>query len=156
MTYRMTFRGAAVPAEPGQSVGAALVAAGIRDWRTTRRGGRPRGLFCGIGVCFDCLITVNGIPDLRACLTPAADGLHLTPTPETPTREDPTPEDPAPEDPAPEGAAAEGPAPKDVAPKDVAPKDLAPKDVAPKDAASADPAPKGTTLGGGEMGRGHA
>ncbi|MEZ7132587.1 (2Fe-2S)-binding protein [Nonomuraea sp. AD125B] len=81
MTYRMTFRGAVVPAEPGQSVGAALVAAGIRDWRSTRKGGRPRGLFCGIGVCFDCLITVNGIPDRRACLTPAADGLHLTDTP---------------------------------------------------------------------------
>ncbi|PZG02964.1 (2Fe-2S)-binding protein [Micromonospora deserti] len=77
MTYQMTFRGAAVPAEPGQSVAAALVAAGIPDWRTTRKGGRPRGLFCGIGVCFDCLITVDGIPDQRACLVTAADGMSL-------------------------------------------------------------------------------
>ncbi|MET7458966.1 (2Fe-2S)-binding protein [Nonomuraea sp. NPDC005501] len=77
MTLRMTFRGAAVPAEPGQSVGAALVAAGILDWRVTRKAGRPRGLFCGIGVCFDCLITIDGVPDRRACLVPAADGMRL-------------------------------------------------------------------------------
>ncbi|MED7925072.1 (2Fe-2S)-binding protein [Nonomuraea sp. LP-02] len=106
MTYHMTFRGAVVPAEPGQSVGAALVAAGIRDWRSTRKGGRPRGLFCGIGVCFDCLITVNGVPDRRACLTPAADGLHLTDTPVTA-------EDPAPEAPALGGPARKAPAPED-------------------------------------------
>ncbi|MFF0768096.1 (2Fe-2S)-binding protein [Nonomuraea wenchangensis] len=106
MTYHMTFRGAVVPAEPGQSVGAALVAAGIRDWRSTRKGGRPRGLFCGIGVCFDCLITVNGVPDRRACLTPAADGLHLTDTPVTA------------EDPAPEAPALGGPVRKDAAPED--------------------------------------
>ncbi|MFJ3698049.1 (2Fe-2S)-binding protein [Streptomyces sp. NPDC090052] len=77
MTYRMTFRGTGVPAEPGQSVAAALVAAGITDWRTTRKDGRPRGLFCGIGVCFDCLITVDGARAERACLVPAADGMRL-------------------------------------------------------------------------------
>ncbi|MFU8875948.1 (2Fe-2S)-binding protein [Micromonospora sp. SL4-19] len=77
MTHQMTFRGVAVPAEPGQSIAAALVAAGIPDWRTTRKGGRPRGLFCGIGVCFDCLITVDGVPDQRACLVTAADGMSL-------------------------------------------------------------------------------
>jgi len=55
----------------GWTVGAALTAAGIRSWRTTRVTSRPRGLFCGIGVCFDCLVTVNGRPSLRACLLPA-------------------------------------------------------------------------------------
>ncbi|MEU4641477.1 (2Fe-2S)-binding protein [Micromonospora sp. NPDC023814] len=77
MTHQMTFRGAAVAAQPGQSVAAALLAAGITDWRTTRKGGRPRGLFCGIGVCFDCLITVDGVPDQRACLVTAAEGMRL-------------------------------------------------------------------------------
>jgi hypothetical protein len=77
VSYQMIFRGAVVRAEPGQSVGAALVAAGILDWRTTREGGRPRGLFCGIGVCFDCLITVDGTPGQRACLVPAGDGMTL-------------------------------------------------------------------------------
>ncbi|MGK5740307.1 (2Fe-2S)-binding protein [Micromonospora sp. URMC 103] len=77
MTHRMTFRGVPVAAEPGQSVAAALIAAGIPAWRTTRTGGRPRGVFCGIGVCFDCLITVDGVPDQRACLVAAADGMTL-------------------------------------------------------------------------------
>ncbi|WP_432252722.1 (2Fe-2S)-binding protein [Streptomyces sp. HNM1019] len=76
--YRLTFDGTTVTARPGQSVGAALVAAGIVAWRTTRRGGRPRGLFCGIGVCFDCLITVDGRPGQRACLVPALDGMRLS------------------------------------------------------------------------------
>jgi hypothetical protein len=37
-------------------------------------GGRPRGIFCGIGVCFDCLVVVNGIPDVRACQRVVVDG----------------------------------------------------------------------------------
>ncbi|WP_166352262.1 (2Fe-2S)-binding protein [Phytoactinopolyspora limicola] len=65
------FDGQAIPFRPGQSVGAALLAAGIRSWRTTRVGGRPRGMFCGIGVCFDCLVIVDGQPNQRACLVPA-------------------------------------------------------------------------------------
>ncbi|WP_084958225.1 (2Fe-2S)-binding protein [Thermoactinospora rubra] len=66
--------GRAVPVLPGQTIGAALHAAGIRAWRTTRFGGRPRGLFCGIGVCFDCLVSVNGAPEQRACLLQARPG----------------------------------------------------------------------------------
>lgn len=69
------FDGAPVPFAEGQTVGAALWAHGMRSWRTTRFGGRPRGLFCGIGVCFDCLVEIGGRPDRRACLEPAADGL---------------------------------------------------------------------------------
>ena len=70
-TLPATFDGTPLAGEPGQSVAAALVAAGITSWRTTRRGGRPRGIFCGIGICFNCLVTVNGQPALRACLVPA-------------------------------------------------------------------------------------
>jgi predicted molibdopterin-dependent oxidoreductase YjgC len=62
---------------PGQSVGAALTAAGIRSWRSTRRTGRPRGLFCGIGICFDCLIVVDGRPNERACLLPAESNMQV-------------------------------------------------------------------------------
>lgn len=72
-----TFDGAPLAGEPGQSVGAALVAAGVSSWRTTRRGGRPRGIFCGIGVCHDCLITVDGVPNQRACLVPLRPGMVL-------------------------------------------------------------------------------
>lgn len=73
-TFEITFGGTAIRVVPGQTVGAALLAAGVRSWRTTRIEGRPRGLFCGIGVCFDCLVTVNGRPSLRACLVEARPG----------------------------------------------------------------------------------
>ncbi|MGA7203667.1 MAG: (2Fe-2S)-binding protein [Specibacter sp.] len=73
----LTLDGVPVPARHGQTVGAALTDAGIVSWRTTRNAGRPRGLFCGIGVCFDCLLTADGVPNQRACLTPARDGMVL-------------------------------------------------------------------------------
>ena len=73
-TSSFDFDGRPVPFTSGQSVGAALWADGVRSWRRTRFGGRPRGLFCGIGVCFDCLVEVDGRPDQRACLVPARSG----------------------------------------------------------------------------------
>jgi predicted molibdopterin-dependent oxidoreductase YjgC len=73
----LVFDGRTVPATPGESVGAALTNAGIRSWRSTRKHGRPRGLFCGIGVCFDCLLTIDGLPNQRACLTPVAPGMKV-------------------------------------------------------------------------------
>lgn len=78
MSASFDFDGRPIPFEPGQSVGAALTAAGVRSWRTTRLAGRPRGLFCGIGVCFDCLVTVDGRPNERACLLPATAGAAVT------------------------------------------------------------------------------
>lgn len=67
--------GRPMTARPGQSVAAALLDAGVRSWRKTRAGGRPRGVFCGIGICFDCLITVDGVPNQRACLVPVDEGM---------------------------------------------------------------------------------
>ncbi|MET3803344.1 putative molibdopterin-dependent oxidoreductase YjgC [Nakamurella sp. UYEF19] len=67
-TIQFSFDGVALTAVEGQSIGAALIAAGHRSWRTTRINGAPRGIFCGIGICFDCLVTVNGRPSRRACL----------------------------------------------------------------------------------------
>lgn len=74
----LTFDGRPLRAAAGDSVGAALTRAGVRAWRTTRREGRPRGLFCGIGVCYDCLLTVDGVASQRACLVPAVDGMELS------------------------------------------------------------------------------
>ena len=71
------FDGRPVPTTAGESVGAALTNAGIRSWRSTRKAGRPRGLFCGIGICYDCLLTVDGSANQRACLVPAVDGMEL-------------------------------------------------------------------------------
>jgi predicted molibdopterin-dependent oxidoreductase YjgC len=72
--FEVSFDGTPLPGRRGQTIAAVLTAAGIRFWRTTRHGGRPRGLFCGIGVCFDCLVTVNGTPNVRACVTTALPG----------------------------------------------------------------------------------
>ena len=52
----------------GVSVAAALLSIQQRAWRLTRHNQDPRGVFCGIGVCFDCLVTVNGVANIRACL----------------------------------------------------------------------------------------
>ncbi|MEU0228080.1 (2Fe-2S)-binding protein [Streptomyces sp. NPDC006284] len=70
----VTVDGRPVQALPGRTVAAALWAAGITSWRTTRGSGGPRGVFCGIGVCFDCLVTVNDRPNQRACLVPVRPG----------------------------------------------------------------------------------
>lgn len=77
MTYSILFDGRPVPAAPGQTVAAALWAAGVRSWRTTRNAGAPRGLFCGIGACFDCLVTIDGTANQRACLIPARPGMSV-------------------------------------------------------------------------------
>ncbi len=63
-----------VSAHEGETIAGALLASGRRAWRHTRHG-QPRGLYCGIGLCFDCLVTVNGAPSVRACLTPVAAGM---------------------------------------------------------------------------------
>jgi predicted molibdopterin-dependent oxidoreductase YjgC len=76
--FEIQLDGETIPVEEGQTIAAALIAAGHRSWRRTRLFGQPRGVFCGIGVCFDCLATVNGRPNLRACLTEAQPGDVVT------------------------------------------------------------------------------
>ncbi len=58
----------------GQTIAGVLLASGRPSWRRTSGDGSPRGVFCGIGVCFDCIVTVNGDRDVRACQRRAADG----------------------------------------------------------------------------------
>ncbi|MFE0251051.1 (2Fe-2S)-binding protein [Streptomyces sp. NPDC059010] len=72
--FTVTLDDREIEARPGQTVAAALWAAGVTSWRSTRSEGRPRGVFCGIGVCFDCLVTVNDRPNQRACLVPLHPG----------------------------------------------------------------------------------
>lgn len=69
-----TLDGVGMTAVEGQSIAGALIAAGVISWRGTRFDDRPRGVFCGIGACFDCLITVNGEPNVRACLSQVREG----------------------------------------------------------------------------------
>ena len=53
-----------------------LLTEGIRVFRRDA-GGSPRGLFCGIGNCYECLVTVDGVPNVRACVTPVAAGMVI-------------------------------------------------------------------------------
>ncbi|WP_431300233.1 2Fe-2S iron-sulfur cluster-binding protein [Tabrizicola sp. BL-A-41-H6] len=70
---RFSFDGRSLTARPGQSVAAALTEAGQRVFRQTAKGA-SRGMFCGMGVCQDCLVTVDGAPNQRACVTLATEG----------------------------------------------------------------------------------
>ncbi len=68
--------GRLLTAREGQTVAAVLSEAGIRVFRQTATG-KPRGLFCGMGVCFECLVTVDGVPDQRACITPVRPEMEI-------------------------------------------------------------------------------
>lgn len=71
-----TVDGAPCTAYPGDTIAAALYAAGIRAWRRSRQGDL-RGLFCGIGVCYDCLVMVDGVPNRRACQIEVREGMAV-------------------------------------------------------------------------------
>jgi glycine/D-amino acid oxidase-like deaminating enzyme len=73
---RIRFDGAEIEALTGETIAAALAAADIVALRKTRSGA-PRGPFCGMGVCFDCLVTVDGRPNQRACLTKIEAGMDV-------------------------------------------------------------------------------
>lgn len=76
-TFQIQVDGQTVPARPGQTIAAVLIASGRRVFRRTV-GGAPRGIFCCMGVCFDCLVTVDGVPEQRACMTPARPGMEVS------------------------------------------------------------------------------
>ncbi len=69
--------GRPVEAFLGETVAAALIAAGRLTLRRTDRAHAPRGLYCGIGICFECLIGIDGRPRVRACQTPVAPGMRV-------------------------------------------------------------------------------
>ncbi|MCC6531210.1 MAG: (2Fe-2S)-binding protein [Burkholderiales bacterium] len=70
--------GRAIEARLGQTVGTALLAQGVRVLRHTRNQGKPRGLFCAVGICYDCVLTVNGKPGMRACMTYVEPGMNVS------------------------------------------------------------------------------
>lgn len=74
---QVVLNGKTVEAIAGRSVGAFLLEQGTRITRNTRFKQKPRGMFCGIGLCFDCLITINGVPNQRACVTNLESGMAI-------------------------------------------------------------------------------
>ena len=72
-----TFDGSPIQGRTGEPIAASLLAAGIRVWRRMPRFGDARGGFCMIGRCTDCMVVVDGAPNLRACVTPVTVGLEV-------------------------------------------------------------------------------
>ena len=79
-------RGAAVKVEvdgklieafSGETIATVLFSNGIRTFRHTRKNRKPRSIYCGMGVCYDCLVTVDGVHNVRACVTAVKDGMRI-------------------------------------------------------------------------------
>ncbi|MGW3494871.1 (2Fe-2S)-binding protein [Streptomyces sp. NPDC001020] len=86
LPLRITVDGEPVDGIAGQTIAGVMLAADRLAWRRGRTGA-PRGVFCGIGVCFDCLVTVGEDRDVRACRRRARDGDVVT----TQSRQDANP-----------------------------------------------------------------
>lgn len=69
--------GSPLRAYTGETVAAALLAADKRVLRKTARRSALRGLYCGIGVCFDCVMTVDGRPNVRTCQVEVRPGMRI-------------------------------------------------------------------------------
>ena len=77
---RFTFDGEAIEAYEGETVASALLAAGKRTLRRSPRRAEPRGLFCVVGTCFDCVVAIDDAPGIRACMTPVVEGMTVRST----------------------------------------------------------------------------
>ena len=73
----LTFDGRLVSGRSKDTVGSCLLRAGISTLRRSRSG-QERGLYCAIGVCNDCLVTIDRVPNVRACVTSVADGMTVS------------------------------------------------------------------------------
>lgn len=76
-TLSLTVDGRAIDAAPGDTVAGALLAAGIDVTRRSPVSGTARGAYCGMGVCFECLVTIDGVGSRQACLVPVAAGMVI-------------------------------------------------------------------------------
>ena len=76
-TLSFTVDGRPIRARSGDTVAAAMLAAGIEHCRTTPVSGAPRAPYCLMGVCFDCLVTIDGVGSRQACLVPVREGMAI-------------------------------------------------------------------------------
>lgn len=73
----ITVDGRKITAYADEPIAASLIAEGILAFRKTPKLGEPRGIFCCIGRCTDCVMTVDGVPNVRTCVTPVRDGMDV-------------------------------------------------------------------------------
>src|SRR5271170_4859838 len=71
------WNGSTVAAQPGDSIASALYRSGVRIFTYSYQYGRPRGLLCLSGNCPNCMVNVDGVPNVRSCITPARGGLSI-------------------------------------------------------------------------------
>jgi predicted molibdopterin-dependent oxidoreductase YjgC len=76
-TLAVTIDGQPARARTGDSVAATLLANGIAACRTTPVSGAPRAPYCMMGVCFECLVSIDGVGNRQACLVPVVDGMAI-------------------------------------------------------------------------------
>jgi predicted molibdopterin-dependent oxidoreductase YjgC len=74
---QVLFDGEPLQALTGESIATTLRAHGVAVHRTMPETQAPRGLFCGVGRCPDCMMTVDGVLNVRACVTPVRDGMVI-------------------------------------------------------------------------------
>lgn len=74
---RFWFEGKPLRGHRGETIAAALVAAGIKLFRYSEKRHRPRGLFCAVGKCSSCLMTVDGRPNVMVCMEPLREGMRV-------------------------------------------------------------------------------
>lgn len=71
------FDGKSIAGYEGEPIAVALKANGLMVHRYTTKGDSPRGIFCAIGRCTDCVMVVDGKPNVRTCVTPLKEGMHV-------------------------------------------------------------------------------
>lgn len=76
-TVTFTYDGKELTGFEGEPIASALKAAGVMVHRYTKKEHKPRGIFCAIGRCTDCVMVVNGQPNVRTCVTPLKEGMKV-------------------------------------------------------------------------------
>ena len=74
----ISFEGNEIKADRGQTLAAALLAAGVGHFRTSVTTGESRAPYCLMGICFECLLTVDGIQNRQSCLIEVCEGMTVS------------------------------------------------------------------------------
>lgn len=76
-TVSFTYDGKTMTGYEGEPIAMALKSAGVMIHRYTKKKHLPRGVFCAIGRCTDCVMVVDGRPNIRTCITPLKEGMRV-------------------------------------------------------------------------------
>jgi len=77
LLIKINVNGNSIEAYEGETVAATLLSAGINIFRLSHNHKQPRGIYCGMGICYECLVTINGVHAQRACVTSVTEGMQV-------------------------------------------------------------------------------